>query len=100
MMMVAPFFSSGVFPLRLKAMLSFLKTLVVFLFSLQQRNNSWHHGLYIYLYCRKWSLYFHWISVSIIFSAFQLSDNIMQLNGFGIHEFMISGSVSVPLLAR
>ncbi|HOQ11647.1 MAG: Flagellar biosynthetic protein FliR [Spirochaetes bacterium ADurb.Bin218] len=104
MMMVAPFFSSGVIPLRLKAMLSFLITLVVFpVLSATTVKVPGTMGLYYLLVLQEVAIgIFIGFLVSIIFSAFQLSGQYYAAQiGFGINEvYDPLAQVSVPLLGQ
>jgi flagellar biosynthetic protein FliR len=104
MMMVAPFFSSGVIPLRLKAMLSFLITLVVFpVLSATTVKVPGTMGLYYLLVLQEVVIgIFIGFLVSIIFSAFQLSGQYYAAQiGFGINEvYDPLAQVSVPLLGQ
>jgi len=104
MIMIAPFFSSGVIPFRLKALMSFMITLVIFtVVASRGYNIPENMGEYFLLVLQEVGigLYIGFL-VSIIFSAFQLSGQFFAVQiGFGISEVMDPVSqVSVPLIGQ
>ncbi len=104
MIMIAPFFSSGVIPFRMKAMLSFLITLVVFpVISAASVKVPGNMGAYYLLVIQQAmiGIYIGFL-VSVIFSAFQLSGQYYSAQiGFGINEVLDPlGQVSVPIIGQ
>lgn len=103
MIMVAPFFSSGVIPFRLKAMLSFFITLVIFPVVSSTIRVPGNMGYYYLLVLQQAmiGIYIGFL-VSIVFSAFQLSAQYYAAQiGFGINEVLDPvGQVSVPLIGQ
>ena len=103
MIMIAPFFSSGVIPFRIKAMLSFFITLVIFPVVVSTIKVPGNMGLYYLLVLQEVmiGIYIGFL-VSIIFSAFQLSAQYYAAQiGFGINEVLDPvGQVSVPLIGQ
>lgn len=103
MIMIAPFFSSGVIPFRIKAMLSFFITLVVFPGVVSTIHVPGNMGLYYLLVLQEVmiGIYIGFL-VSIIFTAFQMSAQYYAAQiGFGINEVLDPvGQVSVPLIGQ
>jgi len=104
MIVVAPFFSSGVIPFRLKAVLSFLITLVIFpVIATKGYSLPGAMGEYMILVLQEVSigLYLGFL-VSVIFAAFQLSGQFFAVQiGFGINEVLDPlGQISVPLIGQ
>lgn len=104
MIMIAPFFSSGVIPFRLKAMLSFLITLIVFpVITAGGAKVTSNTGIYFLLVFQEAMIgvYIGFL-VSIVFSAFQLSGQYYAAQiGFGINEvFDPLSQVSVPVIGQ
>jgi flagellar biosynthetic protein FliR len=104
MIMIAPFFSSAVIPYRMKAVLSFLITLVIFpVIAAKGYEVTGNMGHYYLLVIREVAIgiYLGFL-VSIIFSAFQLAGQFFAVQiGFGINEVLDPlGQVSVPLIGQ
>ena len=104
MIMIAPFFSSGVILFRMKAMLSFMIALIIFpLISAGAVNVPASMGLYYLLVLQEAviGIYIGFI-VSVVFSAFQLSGQYYAAQiGFGINEvYDPLSQVSVPLIGQ
>ncbi len=102
MIVIAPFFSSGVIPFRLKALISFLITLVIFpVVAAKGYNLPGDMIGYSLLVVQEViiGIYIGFL-VSIIFSAFQLSGQYFAVQiGFGINEVLDPlGQISVPLI--
>jgi len=104
MIMIAPFFSSGVIPFRMKAMLSFFITLVVFpVISAGAVKIPSSMGLYYLLVLQEAMIgIFIGFLVSIVFAAFQVSGQYYAAQiGFGINEvFDPLSQVSVPVIGQ
>lgn len=104
MFVVAPFFSSGIIPFRLKAMLSFLTTLVIFpTIAVHGYDMSGGIGIYFLLIIREITIgLFIGFLVALIFAAFQLSGQYFAVQiGFGINEVLDPLSqISVPLVGQ
>jgi len=104
MIMVAPFFSSGVIPFRMKAMMSFFIALVVFpVISAGAVKVPSSMGLYYLLVLQEAMIgIFIGFLVSIVFAAFQVSGQYYAAQiGFGINEvFDPLAQVSVPLVGQ
>jgi len=104
MIMIAPFFSSGVIPFRMKAMLSFFIALVVFpVISAGAIKVPSNMGLYYLLVLQEAMIgIFIGFLVSIVFAAFQVSGQYYAAQiGFGINEvFDPLAQVSVPLIGQ
>src|SRR5208337_47086 len=101
MIMIAPFFSSGVIPFRMKAMLSFLIALVIFpVLSGGAVRVPGDMGHYYLLVIQEVMIgvYIGFL-ISVIFSAFQLAGQYYSAQiGFGINEVLDPlGQISVPL---
>jgi flagellar biosynthetic protein FliR len=104
MIIVAPLFSSGLIPFRLKALISFFITLVIFpVVSSKGFQIPDNMGEYYLLVLREVSIgiYIGFL-VSIIFAAFQLSGQFFAVQiGFGINEVLDPvAQVSVPLIGQ
>jgi len=101
MIMIAPFFSSDVIPFRIKALVSFLITLVIFpVVAAKGYHIPNDMGAYFLLVLQEVSIgLFLGFLVSVIFAAFQLSGQYLAVQvGFGINEVLDPiGQVSVPL---
>ena len=104
MIMIAPFFSSGVIPFRMKAMLSFFIALVIFpVISAGVIKVPSSMGLYYLLVLQEAVIgIFIGFLVSIVFAAFQVSGQYYAAQiGFGINEvFDPLAQVSVPLIGQ
>jgi len=104
MIVIAPFFSSGVIPFRMKALLSFFIALVIFpVVAAKGYSLPGNMGAYWLLVMREATigLYIGFL-VTVIFSAFQLSGQFFAVQiGFGINEVLDPiGQVSVPLIGQ
>lgn len=104
MIIIAPFFSSGVIPFRLKAILSFLITLVIFpAIAAQGYDITGNTGLYYMMIIREVAIgiYIGFL-VAIIFSAFQLAGQFFAVQiGFGMSEVLDPlAQVSIPLVGQ
>lgn len=104
MFVVAPFFSSGIIPFRLKAILSFLITLVIFpVVASSGYEISGSTGMYYLLILKEIAigLYIGFI-LSVIFSAFQLAGQYFAVQmGFGFSEVLDPlGQISVPIVGQ
>jgi flagellar biosynthetic protein FliR len=104
MIMIAPFFSSGVIPFRMKALLSFMVSLVVFPVISSGALKIPDSMGYYYLLVIQHALIGILIGfmISIIFTAFQLSGQYFAVQiGFGINEVLDPmAQVSVPLIGQ
>jgi len=104
MIMIAPFFSSGVIPFRLKALLPFFIALVVFpVISAGAVKVPASMGLYYLMVLQEAAIgVFIGFLVSIVFAAFQLSGQFYAAQiGFGINEvYDPLAQVSVPLVGQ
>ena len=104
MIMIAPFFSSGVIPMRIKIILSFMITLVIFplILSLGIEIPS-NTGDYYLMVLNEVliGLYIGFL-VSIIFAAFQLSGQFFAVQiGFGMSEVLDPiAQVSIPIIGQ
>lgn len=101
MIVIAPFFSSDVIPFRIKALFSFLVTLVIFpIVAAKGYNIPGDMGSYFLLVLQEVAIgLFIGFLISVIFAAFQLSGQYLAVQiGFGINEVLDPiGQVSVPL---
>lgn len=101
MIMIAPFYSSDVIPFRIKAILSFLITLVIFpMVTAKGYHLPGDMGGYFLLVIQEVMIgLFIGFLVSVIFAAFQLSGQYLAVQvGFGVNEVLDPiGQVSVPL---
>ncbi len=104
MMMVAPFYSSGVIPFRIRALVAFLITLVIFpMVSAKNFAFAGNMGIYGLLVLREVFLgLFIGFLVSMIVAAFQLSGEFFAVQiGFGINEVIDPlAQVSIPLVGQ
>ncbi len=104
MIIVAPFFSSGVIPFRIKALLSFLITLVIFpMVASKGYDLPDTMGPYVLLIIQEIAIgLFLGFLVAVIFAAFQLSGQYFAVQiGFGINEVLDPlGQISVPLIGQ
>lgn len=104
MFIAAPFFSSDIIPFRLKAMLSFLITLVVFpMVSAKGYDVSGGLGLYALLIVKEIAVgIFIGFLVSVVFAAFQLAAQYFAVQiGFGMSEVLDPLSqISVPIIGQ
>lgn len=104
MMVSAPFYSSGVIPFGLKALLSFFISLIIFpVVSVKGLKIPPSMGEYYILVLQQVviGVYIGFL-VSIIFAAFQLSGQFFAVQiGFGINEVLDPiGQVSVPVIGQ
>lgn len=104
MMMIAPFFSSGVIPLLMRGALSFFVSLVIFpLLSISAGAVTGNMGVYYLMVVQEIiiGLYIGFL-VSVVFSAFQLSAQYFAVQiGFGINEVIDPlAQVSIPLIGQ
>lgn len=104
MIVIAPFFSSGVIPFRIKALLSFVVSLVIFpVVASKGYSVPANMGEYFLLVIQEVSigLYIGFL-VTVIFSAFQLSGQYFAVQiGFGINEVLDPlAQVSIPLIGQ
>jgi len=104
MIMIAPFFSSDVIPFRIKALISFLVTLVIFpMVAAKGYKIPGDMGGYFLLVLQEVAIgLFIGFLVSVIFAAFQLAGEFFAVQiGFGINEVLDPiGQVSVPLVGQ
>lgn len=104
MFVIAPFFSSDVIPYRMRALLGFFTTLVMFpVVAAQGYTLPGGMAEYSVLVLREVAigLYIGFL-VAVIFSAFQLAAEFFAVQiGFGINEVLDPiGQVSVPLIGQ
>ncbi len=104
MIVIAPFLSSGVIPFRIKALLSFLITLVIFPV-VASKMYEVPAGMGEYLICVLQEItigLFIGFLVAIIFTAFQLAGQYFSVQiGFGINEVLDPlAQVSIPLIGQ
>jgi flagellar biosynthetic protein FliR len=104
MIVVAPFFSSEIIPFRLKALLSFLITLIIFpMVASRGYDITGNTGVYYMMVIREVfiGLYIGFL-VSLMFSAFQLAGQYFSVQtGFGINEVLDPLSqISMPLIGQ
>ncbi|MFH0974631.1 MAG: flagellar biosynthetic protein FliR [Spirochaetota bacterium] len=104
MMIIAPFFSSGVIPFRIKALIAFFITLVIFpTIAKEGYVIPVDMGAYYLLVLKEVLIgLFIGFLVSLIFTAFQLAGEYYSvLVGFGISEVVDPlAQVSLPLLGQ
>ncbi|MDA3901771.1 MAG: flagellar biosynthetic protein FliR [Spirochaetes bacterium] len=104
MFMVAPFFSSGVTPIRLKSLLAFFVALVIFPLIMKNgisvSGNMLEYGLMV-LWQVVIGIYIGFIA-SIIFTAFQLAGQYFSVQiGFGFSEVVDPmAQISVPIIGQ
>jgi len=104
MIVIAPFYSSGVIPFRVKAILSFLITLVIFpMIASKGYTLPGGIGEYMLLVLQEVTIgiYLGFL-VAVIFSSFQLAGQFFAVQiGFGINEVMDPlAQVSIPLVGQ
>ncbi|PKL35505.1 MAG: flagellar biosynthetic protein FliR [Spirochaetae bacterium HGW-Spirochaetae-1] len=104
MIVIAPFYSSAVIPMRLKALLSFLIALVIFpIIASHGYKITGNMGIYYLMVLREVviGLYIGFL-VSVMFASFQLAGQLFSVQmGFGINEVLDPlGQVSVPLIGQ
>ncbi len=104
MIIIAPFFSSGIIPFRIKALLSFLVTLVIFpAVASKGYDITGNMGIYYLMIIQEAGIgiYLGFL-VSIIFSAFQLAGQFFAVQiGFGMSEVLDPlAQVSIPLVGQ
>jgi len=104
MIVIAPFFSSDVIPFRMKALLCFFTTLVIFpIVAAQGYTLPGSMAEYTILVLREVviGLYIGFL-VAVLFSAFQLAGQLFAVQiGFGISEVLDPiGQVSIPLVGQ
>ena len=104
MIIIAPFYSSGVIPFRFKALISFLITLAIFpVIAAGGYTIPGAMGEYLLLVFREVAIgiYIGFL-VSVVFAAFQLSGQFFAVQiGFGINEVLDPiGQISVPLIGQ
>ncbi len=104
MMMIAPFYSSGVMPLKMRAVIAFFATILIFP-GIAQRGFVMpdHMGGYTLLILQEIMIgLFIGFLVSVIFSAFQLAGQYFAVQiGFGINEVIDPlAQVSIPLVGQ
>ncbi|HMB19600.1 MAG TPA: flagellar biosynthetic protein FliR [Spirochaetota bacterium] len=104
MFIVAPFFSSGVIPLRMKGIVAFLLTLVMFpIVSSMGYEPTTNMGLFAVMVTQEIIIgLFIGFLVAVIFSAFQLAGQFFSVQiGFGINEVIDPlAQVSIPLIGQ
>jgi len=104
MMVVAPFYSSGVFPFKMRALVSFLVTIVIFpIVASRGYTLPGNMGAYALLVLQEVTIgIFLGFLVNLIFAAFQLSGQFFSVQiGFGINEVLDPiGQVSIPLIGQ
>ncbi|MDY6934244.1 MAG: flagellar biosynthetic protein FliR [Spirochaetota bacterium] len=104
MIVVAPFFSSGVIPFRIKAILSFFITLVIFpVVATKGYALPGNMGEFALLILREITIgLFLGFLIGVIFSAFQLAGQYFSVQiGFGINEVLDPlGQVSIPIVGQ
>lgn len=104
MIIIAPFFSSDLIPFRIKALVSFLVSLVIFpMVAAKGYRIPGDMGGYFLLVIQEVAIgLFIGFLVSVIFAAFQLSGQFFAVQiGFGINEVLDPiGQVSVPLVGQ
>ncbi len=104
MTVVAPFFSSGLFPFRLKVMLAFFVSLLIFpgLLAKGYKLPGTVGAYYILLVGEVFIGIYIGFLVSVVFAAFQLSGQYFAVQiGFGMSEVMDPiAQVSVPIVGQ
>jgi flagellar biosynthetic protein FliR len=104
MIVVAPFFSSGVIPFRIKGLMAFLVTLVIFpVVASKGYTLPGNMGEYALVVVREIAIgIFIGFLVTVIFSAFQLSGQYFAVQiGFGINEVIDPlAQISIPLIGQ
>lgn len=104
MMVVAPFYSSGVIPFRIKALISFLISIVIFpVVAAKMYEVPADTGGYLLCILREVTIgLFIGFLVSVIFTAFQLAGQYFAVQiGFGINEVLDPlAQISIPLVGQ
>ncbi len=104
MMIVAPFYSSGVLPFQVRAAISFLISIVIFpIIASRGYTLPGSMGGYYLLVLQEVTIgLFIGFLVSVIFAAYQLAAQYFSVQiGFGINEVLDPlGQVSVPLVGQ
>jgi flagellar biosynthetic protein FliR len=104
MMAIAPFYSYGVIPFRIKALLSFLITLVIFpIIASKMYTIPADMGGYFLCVLKEVTIgIFIGFLVSVIFTSFQLAGQYYAVQiGFGINEVLDPlAQVSIPLIGQ
>lgn len=104
MFVIAPFFSSGIIPVRIRVLLAFFITLVIFPVIIKDGYTlSGNMGQYALLVIQEVIIgLFIGFLASIVFSAFQLSGQYFSIQiGFGISEVMDPlAQVSIPIIGQ
>ena len=104
MMVIAPFYSSGVMPFKMKAIIAFFTTIIIFpVIAGRGYVMPAHMGGYTLLVVQEIliGLYIGFL-VAVIFSAFQLAGQFFAVQiGFGINEVLDPlAQVSIPLVGQ
>jgi len=104
MFTIAPFFSSDVIPFRVRAIVSFLVTLVIFpTISAKGYDITGNMGDYFLMSIREVAigLYIGFL-IALTFAAFQLAAQFFSIQmGFGMHEVLDPVSqISIPVLGQ
>jgi flagellar biosynthetic protein FliR len=105
MMAIAPFYSSGIIPFRIRALVAFLVTLVIFpmVASGKAFMLTGNMGEYALMVLREVTIgvYIGFL-ISVIFAAFQLAGQYFAVQiGFGINEVIDPlAQVSIPLVGQ
>jgi flagellar biosynthesis protein FliR len=103
MIVIAPFFSSGVIPFRIKTLISFLITLVIVPVVAKNYSIPGDMGLFYLLIIKEVLIgIFIGFLLSVIFTAFQLAGDYFSVQiGFGISEVVDPlAQVSIPLIGQ
>jgi flagellar biosynthesis protein FliR len=104
MMVIAPFYSSGVIPFRIKAILSFFISMIIFPVVAEKTYHlTGDMGQYAVLVIQEVSIgIFIGFLVAVIFSSFQLAGEFFSVQiGFGITEVIDPlAQVSIPLVGQ
>jgi flagellar biosynthetic protein FliR len=104
MFVIAPFFSSGIIPARIRILLAFFLTLVIFpIVTKKGYTVSGNMGLYALMVLQEVIIgIFIGFLASIVFAAFQLSGQYFSIQiGFGISEVMDPlAQVSIPIIGQ
>jgi flagellar biosynthesis protein FliR len=104
MMVIAPFYSSGVIPFRIKAILSFFISMIIFPVVAEKTYRlTGDMGQYAVLVIQEVSIgVFIGFLVSVIFASFQLAGEFFSVQiGFGINEVIDPlAQVSIPLVGQ
>ncbi len=104
MMVIAPFYSSGVIPFRIKALLSFFISMIIFPVVAEKTYHlTGDMGQYAVLVIQEVSIgIFIGFLVAVIFASFQLAGEFFSVQiGFGINEVIDPlAQVSIPLVGQ